>query len=75
MNTKKYEALLHIAENGSISKTAQELGYTQSGITQMINGLETELGMQLIIRRSKGVKLTNSGKELLPWAEPSSSRK
>jgi Transcriptional regulator len=66
MNTKKYEALLHIAENGSISKTAQELGYTQSGITQMINGLETELGMQLIIRRSKGVKLTNSGKELLP---------
>jgi len=67
MDNKKYEALILIAENGSITRTAAEMGYTQSGVTQMINSLETELGITLLVRTNKGAVLTNSGKALLPF--------
>ena len=43
MDTKKYEALLASARLGSFTKAAQELGYTQSGLTHMMNALEQEL--------------------------------
>jgi DNA-binding transcriptional LysR family regulator len=67
MDNRKYEALLHISENGSITKTADELGYTQSGVTQMINSLEKELGIRLLIRTNKGVMLTSNAQLLLPY--------
>ena len=67
MDNKKYEALLHISENGSITRTADELGYTQSGVTQMINSMEKELGIQLLIRTNKGVMLTSNAQELIPF--------
>ena len=40
MDNRKYEALINIAETGSITNAAERMGYTQSGITQMINSLE-----------------------------------
>lgn len=67
MDNKKYEALLHISENGSITQTAEELGYTQSGVTQMINSMEKELGIQLLVRTNKGVMLTGNGQALIPF--------
>ncbi len=67
MDNRKYEALLHISENGSITRTADELGYTQSGVTQMVNSLEKELGIQLLIRTNKGVALTRNAQNLIPY--------
>ena len=67
MDNKKYEALIHIAETGSITQTATIMGYTQSGITQMINSMEKELGVRLLTRTNKGAQLTNYGKKLLPF--------
>ena len=67
MDNKKYEAIIHIAENGSITKTAEEMGYTQSGVTQMINSLEEELGLKLLVRTNKGATLTNAGNTLLHY--------
>lgn len=67
MDNKKYEAIIHISENGSITKTADEMGYTQSGVTQMINSLESELGLKLLVRTNKGVALTSIGNTLLPY--------
>ena len=49
MDTKKYEALLASINLGSFTKAAQVLGYTQSGLTHMMNGLENEFGFQLLI--------------------------
>lgn len=67
MDNRKYEALLHIYESGSITRAADELGYTQSGLTQMINSMEKELGLQLLIRTNKGVVLTGNAETLLPY--------
>jgi len=67
MDNKKYEAMIHIAENHSITKTAEEMGYTQSGVTQMINSLEDELGLKLLVRTNKGVALTTAGDTLLHY--------
>jgi DNA-binding transcriptional LysR family regulator len=67
MDNRKYEAFERVARNGSITKTAEEMGYTQSGVTQMLNSLEAELGLSLIMRTNKGASLTTSGRDLLPF--------
>lgn len=58
----KYEIILHVCETHSISKTASQLNYTQSAISQAIKSFEKELGIPLF-RRSK------HGMELLPNTE------
>ena len=63
----KYEIFLKICETGSFSKAAESLNYTQSGISQMISGLESELGVKLFARMKKGVVLTDGGNRLLPY--------
>lgn len=57
-----------IAETGSFSRTAEQLGYSQSAVTMQIKQLEGELGAQLFERIGKRVKLTQAGERLLPYA-------
>lgn len=66
MSIPKYEAFLKAVELGSLTKTAEKLGYTQSGVSMMLASLEEELGMSLLNRGRSGVSLTSAGKELLP---------
>lgn len=53
-------------ERGSLTSAADELGYTQSGLTHMMNSLEDELGIGLLVRNKSGVRLSAAGTELLP---------
>ena len=66
MDTKKWEALLTAVEQGSFTKAAERLGYTQSGLTHMMHALEKEVGFPLLIRDRYGVRLTAAGERLLP---------
>lgn len=66
MDTKKISALLLAVECGSLTSAANELGYTQSGMTHMMNSLEDELGVSLLIRAKSGVHLSPTGQALLP---------
>ena len=66
MDTKKVQALLAAIDLGSLTAAASELGYTQSGLTHMMNSLETELGLTLLLRGKSGVRLSPAGQELLP---------
>ena len=50
----RYEIFLKVCETGSFSKAAEALNYTQSGISQMIAGLEEELGVRLFARSQPG---------------------
>ena len=43
MESKKLEALLMAVDLGSFTKAAEVLGYTQSGLTHMMNSLEKEV--------------------------------
>ena len=67
MNTSKYEAFIKSAELKSITRAAEALGYTQSGVTHMINALEDELGLTLLQRGRSGVGATSDGDELMPY--------
>ena len=60
----RYEIFLKVCETGSFSKAAEALNYTQSGISQMMAGLEEELGVQLFARINRGVTLTPEGEML-----------
>ena len=66
MDVKKWNALLSAVRLGSFSKAAEELGYTQSGLTYMMNSLEEEIGFPLLMRSWDGVRLTAEGEALLP---------
>lgn len=65
----RYEIFMKVCETGSFSRAAEALNYTQSGISQMMAGLEEELGVQLFARIKKGVILTENGKRLLPYIQ------
>ncbi|MDO4616654.1 MAG: LysR family transcriptional regulator [Lachnospiraceae bacterium] len=57
---------LKVAETGSFRKAAEELGYTQAGISYIISSMEEETGLSLFLRERNGVKLSPEGKALLP---------
>ena len=66
MDTKKLEVLIKTIDQGSLTRAALELGYTQSGISHMIKDLEQEVGFPLLERSKKGVEPTPSAILLLP---------
>ena len=66
MNIRKYEAFVRAVELGSLSKAAEELGYTQSGISHMMQSLEEEVGFPLLVRTSAGIQPNHEGELLLP---------
>ena len=51
---------------GSFSKASEVVGYTQSGLTHLVNSLEREIGFPLIVRSHNGISLTEQGRELVP---------
>jgi len=65
MDTKKVDALLLALERGSLTAAAEEMCYTQSGLTNMMNSLENELGFPLLVRGKSGVRLTAEGQTML----------
>ena len=67
MSLTKYEILLKTAECGSFTRAAQELNFTQSGISHAVSSLEAELGTTLVVRSHGGVSLTADGRALLPY--------
>ena len=66
MNIRKFEAFVRAVELGSLSKAAEELGYTQSGISHMMQSLEEEVGFPLLVRTSAGIQPNHEGELLLP---------
>lgn len=66
MDDKKIRAFLSIVSCGSFSRAAEEIGYTQSAVTQMINSLEAELETVLFTRSYSGARLTDNGRAMLP---------
>ncbi|MGG3281587.1 LysR family transcriptional regulator [Paenibacillus solani] len=65
MSINKFKVLLKVVELGSLTKAAEVMGFTQSGVSHMINSLEEEFGFSLLIRNRSGAKLTTNGEEML----------
>ena len=69
MDIEKLKALKVIVETGSITRAAERLGYSQPGLTGMLNRLEQEIGYPVLRRGSGGVSLTEAGEALMPHVE------
>lgn len=61
----KYRAFIEVVETGSITKAAKKLGYSQPGISYMIDSLEKEIGFPLLIRGKYNVQPTKDGARIL----------
>lgn len=66
MDSKKLEILMTAVDLGSFSKASEVVGYTQSGLTHMMDALEKEVGLPLLQRSHNGIQLTKQGEQLMP---------
>ena len=66
MDSKKLEILMTAADLGSFTKASEVVGYTQSGLTHMMDALEREVGFPLLQRSHNGIRLSEQGRQLMP---------
>lgn len=66
VDSKKLEILMRAAELGSLTKASEVCGYTQSGLTHMMDALEKEIGFPILQRNHNGIRLNDRGVALLP---------
>lgn len=64
INFEYYKVFYIIAKNKNITKAANELNISQPAISRMLKTMEDQMNTKLFIRKTKGVILTNEGKEL-----------
>ena len=63
------EAFLTVAERRSVSAAAGVLYVTQPALTTRLKNLERELGVDLFVRTSRGMRLTAEGRAFRPHAQ------
>ncbi|HZC84188.1 MAG TPA: LysR family transcriptional regulator, partial [Rubrobacter sp.] len=66
---RQLECFLAVARLGNLSRAAEEMYLTQPTLTARLKALEEELGDPLFVRTSRGMRLTEAGREFLAYAE------
>jgi len=64
------EVFRAVADTGSFTAAAGQLGYTQSAVSRQIAALETDLGAVLFDRLPRGARLTEAGRRLIDHTGP-----
>lgn len=64
------EALIVLAREDTITKTATRLRITQSAVSKRLAALESLVGEPVIEKKGRGVALTESGRRLVAQAQP-----
>ena len=68
MELRNLTTFIHVAELGSFTKAAEQLGYSQSTVSFQIKQLEDELTCLLFERINHTITLTEKGRELVSYA-------
>ena len=68
MELRNLITFIHVAELGSFTRAAEQLGYSQSTISFQIKQLEDELDCLLFERINHTITLTERGRELVSYA-------
>jgi len=69
MNLEYLKTYLEVVRMGSFSEVAKKLSISQPAVSFQIQKLERDLGVRLIDRGQKTIKLTDAGKRLVRFAE------
>jgi LysR family cyn operon transcriptional activator len=69
MELRQLKYFAKVAELKNFSEASRQLNITQSTLSQQIRQLEGELGVELLVRDSHHVSLTDIGEAFLPQAE------
>jgi DNA-binding transcriptional LysR family regulator len=69
LELRQLRAFLQVANTRHFGQAAAVLKITQPALTQRIQALERELGVQLLTRSAREVRLTPAGEVLLPYAD------
>jgi DNA-binding transcriptional LysR family regulator len=64
LDLRRLRMLHDLEERGTLAAVAIALGYTPSAISQQLNVLEREVGVRLIDKAGRGVRLTDAGRVL-----------
>ena len=65
-----FQTFIAVAEAGSFTKAAAELGVSQSAVSYSLRMLEQRLGVRLISRTTRSLSLTDAGERLLRSIAP-----
>jgi DNA-binding transcriptional LysR family regulator len=65
MEIRELRAFIAVAEERSLSAAARRFHVSQSALSQTIQSLERQMGVQLLVRSSTGVAVTEAGGKLL----------
>lgn len=63
------QAFLAVAETGSLSAAAREVGASQPTLGRQVREIEARLGVELFRRHAKGLALSDTGQAMLPAAQ------
>lgn len=69
MELQQLRTFIQVAASGNMTIAAQALHTVQSNVTAKLKKLEYELGGELFIRSRRGIRLTEKGERLLPYAQ------
>lgn len=59
----RFNTCLHAARSGSMARAAEELFLSKQAVKKQIDSLEAELGFPLFVRSSRGLTLTEAGRQ------------
>lgn len=68
LNLDALKVFLAVAEHGSFSEAGRNLHLSQPAVSQIIQGLERQLGLLLFVRQGRAVQLTEGGHVLVSMA-------
>ncbi|MBM3945472.1 MAG: LysR family transcriptional regulator [SAR202 cluster bacterium] len=69
MELAQLEAFVEAATRGSFHRAARALYVSQPSVSARVRALEDELGGPLFHRHGRGVRLTDTGRRFLPYAQ------
>jgi DNA-binding transcriptional LysR family regulator len=69
METRLLSALVELHRRGTMRAVAEATGYGTSAVSAQLAALERDLGVELIERAGRNVRLTVSGRQLVGYAE------
>jgi LysR family nitrogen assimilation transcriptional regulator len=68
LDVRRLRYFVAVCEMGSFSKAGEFLNVAQSALSQHVGALEQDLGVELLLRRPRGVSRTEAGDRLLAHA-------